>query len=84
VRHLISCPLQIGSIVRMITETDRRPNRYWNNKRDFEVYTIIGILRDPDAQGGWMVKAQSETGRQNSWMSVKWYMDKREADHAGS
>ena len=28
------------------------------------------------AQGGWMVRAQSETGRKNPWMSVGWYARK--------
>jgi len=72
-KHLIDCPLKIGQIVKMITTVNGRPNRYWNNKRDFEIYSIVGILRDSDANEGWMIKAQSETGRQNPWMSVGWY-----------
>lgn len=72
-KHLVDCPLKIGQIVKMILAIDGRDNRYWRNKRDLETYTVIGILRDPNAQGGWMIKAQSETGRKNPWMSIDWY-----------
>jgi hypothetical protein len=80
-KHLRECPLGIGTIVRMITKK-RLPSGkmydcpFYGNKRDNEVYTIIGIMRDPSSQGGWSVKAQSETGRMNPWMSVLWYAEK--------
>jgi len=67
-KRLIMCPLGIGTIVKMRTDT-----AYWNNKRDWETYTVIGIERDPSAQGGWMIHALSETGRKNPWMSIDWY-----------
>jgi len=72
-KHLTKCPFGIGEIVRMIDSIDGRPNRYWNNKRDFETYTVIGALRQTDAQSGWMICAMSETGRQNPWLDSGWY-----------
>jgi len=65
----MKCPLEIGTIVKMKTH----PYAYWNNKRDREVYTVIGIERDPEAEGNWMIRALSETGRTNPWMSIGWY-----------
>jgi len=76
--HEMKCPLKIGTIVKMTTQArypgiGMRPCVYWHNKRDREIYTVIGIERNPSVAGGWMIHAQSETGRKNNWMSIRWY-----------
>lgn len=77
-KRLTECPLKIGTIVGLVTGR-RLPGGkiyecpFYGNKRDKETYTIIGIMRSPESRGGWSVKAQSETGRMNPWMSVEWY-----------